>query len=128
MANKTKSYDINLAINGKDFIVLNAPKAINTEFYGFAVVDVDIKVTGNSVSPNIEGDIAVKDRSNVTIIIPERSYSKDEGKSIVRFIDRDTFDINPPVIPFVEEKEPRSTFAQFLNYNLNIEVREKMQL
>jgi hypothetical protein len=127
-ANKTKTYDINLDINAKDFIVLNAPKAINSEFYGLAIVDVDIKVTGNSVSPNIQGDIAVKNKSNVTIIIPERSYGKDEGKTIVRFIDRDTFDINPPVIPFVEEKEVRSNFAQYLNYNLNIEVKKEAAL
>ncbi|MEP7254711.1 MAG: translocation/assembly module TamB domain-containing protein [Ferruginibacter sp.] len=127
-ANQTKAYDINLGINATDFILLNAPKAINSEVYGFAAVDVNIKITGNSVSPNIEGDIAVKDKSNITIIIPERSYSKDEGKTIVRFIDRDTFDINPPVVAFVEEKETKSNFAQFLNYNLNIEIQKKAAL
>lgn len=127
-ANKTKSYDVNLGITAKDFIAINAPKAINSEFYGYGLVDVDVRVTGNSVSPNIEGNIAVKDGSNVTIIIPERSYSKDEGKTIVRFIDRDTFDINPPVIPFVEEKEVTQAFAQYLNYNLNVEIQKKAAL
>ncbi|MEP7238756.1 MAG: translocation/assembly module TamB domain-containing protein, partial [Ferruginibacter sp.] len=127
-ANQIKSYDVNLSINAKDFIVMNAPKAINSELYGLAIADIDIKVTGNSVSPNIEGNIAIKDRSNITIVIPERSYSKDEGKTIVRFIDRDTFEINPPVMPFVEEKEPRSNFAQFLNYNLNIEMQKNAAL
>jgi len=126
--NKIKSYDVNLAINTKDFIILNAPKAINSEFYGYGVVDVDIKVTGNSVSPDIEGDIAIKDRSKITILIPEKSYSKNDGKTIVRFIDRDTFDINPPVIPFVEEKVVRSNFAQYLNYNLNIEIQKNAAL
>lgn len=127
-ANKTKTYDINLRVDTKDFIVMNAPKAINSEFYGLGIVDVDVKVTGNSVSPNIEGNIAVKDKSNVTIIIPEKSYGKNDGKTIVRFIDRDTFEINPPVIPFVEEKEVRSNFAQYLNYNLNIEIKKKAAL
>lgn len=127
-ANKTKSYDVNLGINAKDFIAINAPKAINSEFYGYGVVDVDVRVTGNSVSPNIEGNIVVKDRSNVTIIIPERSYSKDEGKTIVRFIDRDTFDINPPVVAFVEEKEVTRAFAQYLNYNLNVEIQKQAAL
>ena len=126
--NQTKTYDVNLGINAKDFIVLNAPKAINSEFYGYGVVDVDVKITGNSVSPNIEGDIAVKDKSNVTIIIPERSYNKDEGKTIVRFIDRDTFDINPPVVAFVEEKEVKPGFAQYLNYNLNVEIQKQAAL
>ena len=126
--NQAKTYDIKLAVNAKDFIVLNAPRAINSELYGFAAVDVDIKVTGNSVSPNIEGDIALKDKSNIVIVIPEKSYGKNDGKSIVRFIDRDTFDINPPAIPFVEEKEIKANFARFLNYNLNIEVKKEAAL
>ncbi len=124
-ANQAKGFDLNLGIKAKDFVVLNAPKAINSELYGFAAADIDVKVTGNTVVPNIEGDIAVKDKSNITIVIPERSYGKDEGRTIVRFIDRDTFDINPPVIAFVEKEEPRSNFAQFLNYNLNIEINKE---
>ncbi|MEO6252274.1 MAG: translocation/assembly module TamB domain-containing protein [Ferruginibacter sp.] len=127
-ANQTKSFDLDLDVNATDFILLNAPKAINSEFYGFAAVDAYISITGTTVLPNIAGDISVKDKSNITIIIPERSYGKDEGRTIVRFIDRDTFEINPPVIPFVEEKEPRSNFAQFLNYNLNIEVKKEATL
>ncbi len=126
--NEKKSYDINLAVNAKDFIALNAPKKTNSEIYGVAVVDVNVKITGNSVAPNIQGDIAVKDKSNITIIIPERSYGKDEGKTIVRFIDRDTFDINPPVMDFVEENVSKPGFAEFLNYNLNIEVQKKAAL
>ncbi len=126
--NKVKSLDINLDIDAKDFIILNAPKAINSEFYGYAVADIDIKVTGNTVSPNIEGDIAIKDKSNITIIIPERSYGKDEGRTIVRFIDRDTFEINPPVVAFVEEKEIKPNFAQYLNYNLNIAIKKDATL
>ncbi len=127
-ANQAKTYDINLAINAKDFIMLNAPKTVTSELYGFAAIDAALKITGNSVSPNIEGDIAVKDKSNITIVVPEKSYAKDDGKSIVRFIDRDTFDINPPVVPFVEEKEVKKGFAQFLNYNLNIDVKKEAAL
>ena len=127
-ANQTKTYDINLGVNATDFIILNAPKAINRELYGYASVDADVKITGNSVSPSIEGNIAVKDKSNIGIIVPEKSYSKNDGKTIVRFIDRDTFDINPPVIPFVEEKVARPNFAQFLNYNLNIEIKKAATL
>jgi translocation and assembly module TamB len=127
-ANQMKSFDLDLDVNATDFVLLNAPKAINSEIYGFAAVDAYVSITGNTASPNIAGDIAVKDKSNVTIIIPERSYGMDEGRTVVRFIDRDTFDVNPPVIPFVEEKEPRSNFAQFLNYNLNIEVKKAATL
>ena len=127
-ANDKKSYDINLGINADDFLILNAPKKPGAEFYGLAVVDLHVKATGNSSAPDIQGDVAVKDRSKITIVIPERSYSKDDGNNIVRFIDQDTFDINPPVVPFVEEKETKPGFAQFLNYNVNVEVQKKAEL
>lgn len=126
--NREKSFDINLSLKAKDFIVLNANRSSGSALYGFAAADADIFIDGTSVSPNIEGDIDVKDKSNVTIVIPERSYGKDEGKSIVRFIDRDTFEINPPVAPFVPEKESPSDFAQYLNYNLNIGIQKKAAL
>ncbi|MGG9962745.1 translocation/assembly module TamB domain-containing protein [Ferruginibacter sp. SUN106] len=121
-------FDLKLDINATDFIVLNAPRSFTNELYGFAAIDANISLTGNSVSPDIEGDIYVKDKSNVTIVIPEKSYGKDEGRTIVRFIDRDTFEINPPVTPFVQERDVQSNFAQFLNYNLNIEIQKKAAL
>ena len=123
-----ENFGLQLDMKAKDFIVVNAPKAINSELYGFAAVDADISVTGNSIAPDIEGNISVKDNSNITIIIPERSYGKDEGKTIVRFIDRDTFDINPPVLPFTPEKDTIANFAQFLNYNLNLEITKNAAL
>jgi translocation and assembly module TamB len=125
VTNQGKGFDLNLAVNAKDFILVNAPKSINNQFYGFAAADAGISITGKSFSPDIEGDIYINDNSNVTIVIPEKKYGKDEGKTIVRFIDRDTFEINPPVVPFKEEKEIEPAFAKFLNYNLNIEIKKK---
>ena len=125
---KIQNFGLKLDIKAKDFIIVNAPKAINSEVYGFAAIDADIAVTGNSTAPDIEGNIAVKDKSDLTIIIPEKSYGKDEGKTIVRFIDRDTFDINPPVLPFTPAKDTLADFAQFLNYNLNLEITKNAAL
>ena len=123
-AKEVKLYDVDLGIRTKDFIILNQPKTINGEFYGFASIDAKVNITGTSATPNIEGNIVVNDKSDVTIVIPERNYSKDEGATIVRFIDRDTFDINPPVVSFTPQKEAAAAFAQFLNYNLNIDVNK----
>ena len=126
--NKSKSFDLDLGLHTKNFIVLNSPRADGNEFYGFAAINADINITGTSVRPDIEGNILLNDKSDVTIVIPERNYSKDEGKSIVRFIDRDTFEINPPVVPFTQEKENDNGFAQFLNYNLNVEIHKNAAL
>ncbi|MEP6713430.1 MAG: translocation/assembly module TamB domain-containing protein, partial [Ferruginibacter sp.] len=59
---------------------------------------------------------------DVTIVLPQNNYGKDDGKTVVRFIDLDTFKINPPVKYFEQEKVTPSGFANFLNYNLNISI------
>ena len=116
---------LNLDINAKDFVLVNAKRAVGSQLYGYAAVDADIKITGTGVAPKIEGNVLVNDKSDLTILLPETNYAKTEGEGIVRFIDRDTFDINPPVVAFKPAADPPKTFAQFLNYNLNIQVNKE---
>ncbi len=116
---------MDLDINARDFVLVNAKKAINSQIYGYAAVDIDARVTGTGESPNIEGDVFVNDKSDLTLLLPPSNYTKDEGTSLVRFIDRDTFDVNPPIIPFSPAKEPAAEFAKYLNYNLGIQVNKE---
>ncbi len=120
-------YDLNLGINAKNFTLVNVAKAFANQVYGFAAVDADISVTGNSTTPAIEGNISLNDKSDVTMVLPESNVNKDASKSVVRFIDRDTFAL-PEKIKFRPVNEVKPTFAQFLNYNLNIEVSKKAAL
>ncbi|MES2431866.1 MAG: translocation/assembly module TamB domain-containing protein [Bacteroidota bacterium] len=125
-SNSLIDYDLALEIDADDFILVNAPKAINNEIYGFAAIDADVSLTGSSARPNIEGSLSLNDRSDITMVLPEQNINKDAARSIVRFIDRDTFAI--PEKEFSPAIEPASSFAQFLNYNLNIEVSKKAVL
>ena len=127
-SNSLTDFDINLDINATDFILVNAPKAIENQFYGYAAVDANVSVTGNSSAPKIEGGIYVNDKSDITIVLPQNNYNKDDGKTVVRFIDRDTFNINQQVIGFEEEKKVAAGFADFLNYNLNLEINKNATL
>lgn len=120
-------YDLNLGINAKNFTLVNVSKAFANQVYGFAAVDADISVTGNSSTPQIEGNIALNDKTDVTLVLPESNVNKDAVKSVVRFIDRDTFEL-PEKIKFRPVNEIKPPFAQFLNYNLNIEVSKKAAL
>lgn len=115
-------YELDMQINAKNFAVVNAKRAVNSQAYGFAAIDADVAVTGTSAKPNIDGDVSLNDRTDIHIVLPEASYAKNDGATIVRFIDRDTFDLAKPALGFEPAQQPASAFAQFLNYNLNIEV------
>lgn len=123
-----KDIQLGFAVNATEFILLNAPSPINRDFYGHAAADINIGITGTATAPVIEGDVFVNEKSDVTIVIPQSNYNKDAAKGIVRFIDRDTFDINPPVVKFVEEKEGTPEYGKFLQYNLNLEINKYSSL
>ncbi len=115
-------YDLNLGIKADDFIVMNARRAIDNELYGFASVDANMQVKGTSAAPSLEGMVRLNDKSDVTLVLPQANYQKDEGLSVVKFIDADTFNVYEPPIQFVEAKREQVAFAQYLNYNFNIDV------
>ncbi|MEO8769939.1 MAG: translocation/assembly module TamB domain-containing protein [Ferruginibacter sp.] len=128
MLRSMKDIGLNVDINTNNFVFVNARKTVGAQLYGYAEADVNISVSGTAEKPNIEGDINLDKKTDLTIVLPESSYAKDDGKTIVRFIDKDTFDFNPPVPGFEEAKKPDVAFGKFLNYNLNIQVDKEAAL
>lgn len=118
-------YDLDLGIKADDFIVMNAKRTIDNELFGFASVDANMEINGTSAAPSLEGLVKLNDKSDVTMILPETNYQKDEGLSVVKFIDVDTFDVYKPPVEFVESKRVQAAFGQYLNYNFNIEVSKE---
>ena len=126
-ATSISEFDLDMSLSAKNFLLVNVAKAIDNQVYGNAAVDAEVMVKGNSTHPVIEGNISLNDKSDVTLVLPENNVNKDAAKSVVRFIDRDTFDL-PENIKFRPVIDAKPAFAQFLNYNLNIEVTKKASL
>ncbi len=122
------NYDLDLNIYAKDFVVVNAKKAINSQVYGYAAANIDVAISGNTAFPKIEGDILISDKSDVKLILPSASYTKNDGLTIVRFVDMDTLKLEKPNAGFAPAVIPAEAFAQFLNYNLNIELSKNAAL
>ncbi len=122
--NSMTDQKLNLNMKADDFVVVNSRQLPESQVYGYAAVDLDIKLTGTGTAPDIQGNIFVEDKSDLTVVLPESNYLKNDGLGIVRFIDRDTFDINPPVVDFVPAQEDNNAFAKFLNYNLTVQVNK----
>ena len=120
-------YDLNVDLNSRNFTLINAPKAINNQIFGYAGIDANISITGNTINPNIEGNVFLNEKSDVTLVLPEKNIDKDAANSVVRFIDRDTFAL-PEMVTFKPASETKVNIAQFLNYNLNIQVDKQAAL
>ncbi|MEP7107286.1 MAG: translocation/assembly module TamB domain-containing protein [Ferruginibacter sp.] len=114
-------YDLAIDLNSRDFILINAPKAINNQVYGDAGIDGNVSIRGNTVSPSIKGDIYLNEKTNIALVVPETNIDKDAAGSVVRFIDRDTYPL-PELKTFKPAPEPGVNFEQYLNHKLNIHV------
>lgn len=127
-AKSISKYDLNFNVKTNDFVVLNVEQNPENEFFGYASVDANLWVRGTSEEPDIQGNILLNDKSDVTIILPEQNFDKDAAKSIVRFVDADTLDIIKSREKFKDGFDQGDAFVKFLNYNLNIEVKKDATL
>jgi hypothetical protein len=116
---------LGLKINAEDFVLVNAKKNISNLFYGFASADIKIIIDGTLNKPNVEGDIVIDDHTDLTVELPESGYVKDDGNTVVRFVDRDTFLFNTISDGFIEKNKPTADLSTFLRYNVNLSVTKK---
>lgn len=85
---KIRSLDIK--IGTKDFLLMNVTSAVNNRVFGKAVADLDLKVTGNSIKPLLQGSFNLTDETNLTFVLPEKNNSEASSQSVVLFIEQDS--------------------------------------
>ena len=113
---------LGIVIKADDFVLMNAKKLIDSELYGYAAADLKILINGTIDKPNIEGDIVVDDKTDLTLVLPDGGYVKDDGNTVVRFVDRDTFLYSNYADGFLQNKQNEHDFTTFLKYNINVTV------
>ena len=113
---------LGIVIKADDFVLMNAKKLIDSELYGYAAADLKILINGTIDKPNIEGDIVVDDKTDLTLVLPDGGYVKDDGNTVVRFVDRDTFLYSNYADGFIQNKQVKHDFSTFLKYNINVTV------
>jgi hypothetical protein len=113
---------LGIVIKADDFVLMNAKKFIDSELYGYAAADLKILINGTVDKPNIEGDIVVDDKTDLTLVLPDGGYVKDDGNTVVRFVDRDTFLYSNYADGFIQNKQNEHDFTTFLKYNINVTV------
>ena len=118
---------LNIHVTANDFTLINAPKAINNQLYGYAAVNAKLSLAGNTSTPLVSGDIYLNDKTNLTLVLPERNVDKDAAGSVVRFIRSDSIDVADKAT-FSPVGPPEVNYSTFINRSLNIFVDKKAAL
>ena len=123
---KTKDFTTDLVIQTKGFRALNNTVADNNMLYGSAFVDVDAQVLGDIYTPNLTGNLVVKNGTEVTFVRQVVPPSAQERDGVIEFINKDTIGnlLNTKTLQdYLAAQQSKRTSS--LNFNLNLEVEKE---
>ena len=116
----TKSFinpTLDLQVTAKKFLVINSTDEESELFFGKALIDADISIKGDLLLPIVRGNLAVKDETDLTFVIPESQAELVERKGVVVFVNKE----NPDAILTRTDDEVSNYFAGY-DINLLLEV------
>ncbi len=117
-------YALNFNITARDFTLANTPKTTANQLSGYAGLNANVSVTGSARSPDIEGNLSLSNKTDVTVVLADRNVNKDAAKSVVKFVDLDTLSFSK-LTSFDSTNQQKPEAVKFLNYNLNIETTKE---
>lgn len=120
------NFNYKLNIDTQNFMVLNGSRKDNDFFYGKGFVDANLKIEGVGTKPAIEGNVKVKEGSDITVLLPDREIDKAETDGIVEFVN-----LKNPTLENskkIDSSEVATTFNFAEEISLNIEVDDKSKL
>ena len=79
-------YGFALNVNARDFQVINSTKADNPLYYGKLYMDARMNIDGNMDAPVVDGTIGVRDRTDLTIVVPSADPSVEQREGVVEFV------------------------------------------
>ncbi len=120
------NFNYKLNIDTKNFMVLNGSRKDNDFFYGKGFVDANLNIHGIGKKPAIEGNVKVKEGSDITVLLPDREIDKAETDGIVDFIDLKNPDAENS--EKIDSSEIATSFDFVEEVSLNVEVDDKSKL
>ncbi len=93
-------FDLN--VRSRNFHFLESTREDNDFFYGKALADLDVDVTGTLSRPAVNANLDLKRGTDVTMIVPESQVEIEEREGIVRIERR----VDGQVVRDEEEEEP----------------------
>ena len=82
-----RNYKFDFDLIANNFHALNTTKKNNKNYYGQLYFDSRLSVKGTPSQPAIDGRVAINDKTNLTISVPQNEPGVEERKGIVEFVD-----------------------------------------
>lgn len=119
------SVQYDLTVEAKNFLVLNSTRKDNDFVYGKGIVDADLTMKGVSSKVKIDGDIKVRENSNISVIVPTTTQSQSDNGGVVIFVDEKNQKLLETAKDTLLEKPFVNDFVSEIS--LNIDADEKSE-
>jgi translocation and assembly module TamB len=104
-----------------DFMAINNTAITNSEIYGKAIIDADVTIIGPVATPEINGSLNLKDKSQLTYVRQQSVSSAKDREGVVEFINMDTLHkvtFKPGTLVARSVRQ----FDGMIHYDLNIDI------
>lgn len=118
----TPKFDLNFEAN--DFQLLNSTKDDNDLYYGNLIFDVSAKLSGDLDFPEIDLDLRIDEKTDVTYIIPESQANIKERDGLVVFVNKD----NPDDILTQQDDEDLNVILTGVELKSNLTIEDKTKV
>ncbi len=112
-----------LSVEANRFRVLDSKKGDNELVYGIASINADLNLTGTLNSPIVNGDLSVRDITDLNYVVPQDQLAIQERDGVVIFVNRE----NPDAILTRNDEENTTSFFSGMDINTTLEISNDAQ-
>ena len=120
--------NLDLAVETKDFTVLNAARKTGAPLYGRGIVDASLSIKGTIQAPVITGDAYLQKKSEIHLVSGSNSKVRKNRTDGIRFVNIDTIDSQKTIIAEITtDSAVTQKNIKKLDYDLNLKVDKDAQ-
>ncbi len=97
-----QDFQTDFRIRSENFGLLNVTAEENSSLYGKMLASTDISVKGPALSPKIEAEVHILDKTEVTYTVPESDFDEELNEDLITWTD---FDLSEDEVILTREKE-----------------------
>ncbi|MFB6455984.1 translocation/assembly module TamB domain-containing protein [Chitinophaga sp. Hz27] len=116
-----KRYSFNLNVNADNFMALGPQQNNDQWLYGPAFVDSKITIRGNMDLPRVDANVKLRDKSNITVILPQETPGIADREGVVEFVDMSN-PIDSSLIKRVDSLKFQNPRLKGINFSAVAEV------
>ncbi len=81
------NYYFDLDVDADNFQIMNTQKTQGAMYYGSMVISSDLHFAGTEKNPIVDGGLTINDRTDFTLVIPQRQAGVSHREGVVEFVD-----------------------------------------